>query len=139
MDLASALRVFFSERGSSISKIPLVFVYETEVQAMMLTKLRVVEGSTYFDLDSYFPSFFNRDEEVHGLGLCSLFEQSLFKYCFFNTHLPDICLPLHDRSFNKDEQTLVVRKEQGSLHIRAYFDSILLTDFAFDMIVCLEK
>ena len=139
MDLASALHLFFSERGSSISKIPLVFVYETEVQAMMLTKLRVDDGSTYFDLDCYFPSYFSRDEEVHGLGLCSFFEQSLFKYCFFNTHLPDLCLPLQDRSFNKDVQTLVVRKEQGSLHIRAYFDSILLTDFAFDMIVCLEK
>ena len=104
---------------------------------MMLTKLRVDEGSTYFDLDSYFPSFLNQDEEIPGLGLCSLFEQSLFKYCFYNTHLPDICLPLYNRSFNQDVQTLVVRKEHDSLHIRAYFDSILLNDFAFDMIVCL--
>ena len=62
---------------------------------MMLTKLRVDDGSTYFDLDCYFPSLFSLDEEVHGLGLCSLFEQSLFKYCFFNTHLPDLCLPLY--------------------------------------------
>ena len=137
MDLAGALRLFFSKKASSIQQIPLVFVYETEVQAMMLTKLRVDVGSTYFDLDCYFPSYFSLDEEVHGLGLCSLFEQSLFKYCFFNTHLPDLCWPLHDRSFNKDVQTLVVRKEQGFLHIRAYFDSILLTDFAFDMVVCL--
>ena len=137
MDLAAALRLFFSKNASSIQQIPFVFVYGTEVHAMMLTKLRVDEGSTYFDFDDFFPSFPNRNEEVHGLGLCSLFEQSLFKFCFYNTHLPDICLPLHNRSFNKDVQTLVVRKEQGSLHIRAYFDSILLTDFAFDMVVCL--
>ena len=137
MDLASALRLFFSARGSSIQQIPLVFVYGTEIQAVVLTKLRVDDGSTHFDLDYFFPPFPNGNEEVHGLGLCSLFEQSLFKYCFNNTHLPDICLPLHDRSFNRDVQTLVVREEQGSLHVRAYFDSILLKDFAFEMIECL--
>ena len=137
MDLSSALRVFFSARGSSIKQIPLVFVYGTEIQAMVLTKLRVDDGATYFDLDYFFPPFPNGNAEVHGLGLCSLFEQSLFKYCFYNTHLPDLCLPLHDRSFNRDVQTLVVREEQGSLRVKAYLDSIVLKDFAFEMIVCL--
>ena len=137
MDLAGALRAFFSKNNSAIQKIPLVFVYGTEIEAMMLTKLRAEGGSTYFDLDSYLPSYLKRNEQVPGLGLCSLFEQCLFKHCLYCTHLPDICLPLHDRSFSRDVQTLVVREEQGYLHIKAFFDSILLNEFAFEMILCM--